>query len=144
MFSKTCEYAIKSTIYIASHAQQNACVGFKEIAEGILAPEPFIAKILQQLVKNKIINSVKGPNGGFWMDNQQINAPILIIVKLFDGEVAFEQCVLGLEKCSSANPCPMHFECLEIKKNIRNMLTNNSIKDFKNLVNSNKSFLKLV
>jgi len=36
-----------------------------DIAEEIDSPTAFTAKILQQLVKNKVIHSIKGPHGGF-------------------------------------------------------------------------------
>ena len=65
MFSKSCEYAIRATIFIASKCCENRKVGLKEIADAIDSPTAFTAKILQKLSKNKIINSTKGVNGGF-------------------------------------------------------------------------------
>ena len=70
MFSKTCEYAIRATIYIAEQSNLDRRVGIKDIAKAIDSPEPFIAKILQQLSKDQIIESVKGPSGGFSMDKK--------------------------------------------------------------------------
>ena len=53
MFSKTCEYAIRATIYIASESSDGNRCGIKEIARKIESPEPFTGKILQRLVKAK-------------------------------------------------------------------------------------------
>ena len=47
MFSKSCEYAIKAMIFVAQKSKDEVRVGVKEIANGIDAPEHFIAKILQ-------------------------------------------------------------------------------------------------
>ena len=51
MFSKTCEYAIRATIYIASESSAGKRCGIRDIARKIESPEPFTAKILQRLVK---------------------------------------------------------------------------------------------
>ena len=65
MFSKSCEYAIRATIFIATQSQSNANIGIKEIAKEIDSPIAFTAKILQVLVKNNILKSTKGVGGGF-------------------------------------------------------------------------------
>jgi Rrf2 family iron-sulfur cluster assembly transcriptional regulator len=138
MFSKTCKYAIKATIYIAQNAD-NTCVRVSEIAKSINAPEPFTAKILQALSKNKIISSVKGPNGGFCMNENQLKQPIYEVVRCIDGSDVLTACVLGLEVCSSKNPCPMHFEYEKIKLSIKKMLENNTISHFSNLIATEKA-----
>ena len=50
MFSKACEYAIRSCIYIASVSIQGKRVGLIDVAEKIQSPEAFTSKILQKLV----------------------------------------------------------------------------------------------
>ena len=65
MFSKTCEYGIRATIFIASQSYQNTRVGLKDIAKKIDSPEAFTAKILQILSRSAIIRSIKGVGGGF-------------------------------------------------------------------------------
>ena len=65
MFSKTCEYGIRATIFIASQSYQNKRVGLRDIAKKIDSPEAFTAKILQILAKTHIIHSIKGVGGGF-------------------------------------------------------------------------------
>lgn len=141
MFSKTCEYAIKACIFIAQQRDGINCIGVKEIAKGINAPEYFVAKILQELCRKKIVNSVKGPNGGFYMSEVQINKPIIDIVIIIDGDGILNNCVLGLKDCSNVNPCPMHNEYQNIKQKIRKMLENNTIQNFTSLVKSKKSVL---
>jgi DNA-binding IscR family transcriptional regulator len=59
MFSKTCEYAIKASIYIASQSLAQKRVGIKDIAQAIESPEAFTGKIMQVLSKNHIVASVK-------------------------------------------------------------------------------------
>ena len=142
MFSKSCEYAIKAMIFVAQKSKDEVRVGVKEITKGIDAPEHFIAKILQDLVKKKLLNSVKGPNGGFYMDKLNLKSSIADIVRAIDGDGFNKNCVIGLKACSEKNPCPVHFEYKEIKKNLITMLERNTIADFKEKLDSGNFFLK--
>ena len=74
MFSKTCENAIRATIYIASESSEGKRCGIRDIARKIESPEPFTAKILQRLVKADIIKSIKGNGGGFEIEKAQWEA----------------------------------------------------------------------
>ena len=142
MFSKSCEYAIKAMIFVAQKSKDEVRVGVKEITKGIDAPEHFIAKILQDLVKKKLVNSVKGPNGGFYMDSLNLKSSISDIVKAIDGDGIYKDCVIGLKLCSEKNPCPVHFEYKEIKKNLIAMLEQSTIADFNDKLDTGKYFLK--
>ena len=142
MFSKSCEYAIKAMIFIAQKSDEQTRVGVKEIAKGADTPEPFIAKILQELSKKKLVQSIKGPNGGFFMTDKNLKSSIADIVKAIDGDGIYKDCVLGLKACSEKNPCPVHFEFKEIKKNLVSMIENNTIGEFKDKLESGDFFLK--
>ena len=66
MFSKTAEYALRATIFIAQKGTIEQTLGIDEIAKAIGSPQSFTAKILQMLTKdNKIVSSARGPHGGF-------------------------------------------------------------------------------
>ena len=142
MFSKSCEYAIKAMIFVAQKSKGEMRVGINEIAEGTAAPKHFIAKIMQDLSRRKLVHSVKGPNGGFYMDKDDLKSSISDIVKAFDGDKLYLDCVLGLKECSEKNPCPVHFEFKEIKRNLIRMIENNTIGDFNEKLDTGKYFLK--
>ncbi len=68
MFSKACQYGIKATVYISSQSALGNRVSLKDIEFNINSPEAFTAKILHQMAKNDILDSLKGPTGGFVID----------------------------------------------------------------------------
>jgi len=142
MFSKSCEYAIKAMIFVAQKTKEGDRIGLKEIAKGTGAPEHFIAKIMQDLSRRKLIHSIKGPNGGFYMDKEDMKSSLASIVKAIDGDKIYIDCVLGLKTCSEKTPCPVHFEFKEIRKKIINMIENNTIGDFNKKLDLGKFFLK--
>lgn len=119
MFSKACEYAIKATIYIAQQSNQDRRVNVKEVAKSVNAPEAFTAKILQQLCRENILSSNRGKQGGFIFDlEKQKETKIFDLVTIIDGDGLFTNCGLGLHKCSSDNPCPVHDDFKLVRDNL--------------------------
>ncbi|PSL07752.1 RrF2 family transcriptional regulator [Cecembia rubra] len=141
MFSKACQYGIRSVIYIWKQSLNNNKVGAKEIAEHVDAPEPFTAKILQELVRKKVIGSMKGPTGGFYVDKAHEKFTLKDLVVAIDGPGLFEGCSLGLNQCSETNPCPLHTEVKVVRTHILHMLTAKSLKQLAEEVESGETVL---
>jgi len=122
MFSKTTEYALRAAIYIARASSENKKIGIAEIAKAIDSPRSFTAKILQLLTKDgKIISSVPGPNGGFFVTEKAKKLPMYEILYATGEDITLNKCVLGLNKCSETKPCPMHARYKFIKKELIHM-----------------------
>lgn len=141
MLSLTCKTAIKSVIYLASKFESGEKAGIKEIAEYINASEHTVGKMLQTLVKEQVINSLKGPTGGFFITIKQINQPIINIVVAIDGKDVFNQCGLGLSKCSATHPCPMHDDYKVIRDQFKVMCQHKKISDLCETVNEGMAYL---
>ncbi len=128
MFSKACEYGIRSTILILLHSLHNTRISLSYIAQEIESPEAYTAKILQTLVKSNLISSVKGPHGGFEIDPRHIDTILLHdIVRAIDGDQLMTQCCMGLPSCSDENPCPAHSKYKPVKTHLKNMLMNTTV-----------------
>ena len=142
MFSKACEYAIKATIYIAQQSSQDKRVGLKEIAKEIDSPEAFTAKILQQLSKDQVIDSLKGPSGGFSIEKKKLQILKLSqVVKSIDGDNIYKGCGLGFHECSEKKPCPVHDKFKIVRDELRNMLENTSIQELSMNLGKGLTFL---
>ena len=144
MFSKACEYAIRATIYTAVQSNGEKRVSLKDIAKAIGSPEAFTAKILQQLSRNQIIDSVKGPNGGFWVSKEKMSEIKLSqIVNAIDGDAIYKGCGLGLKACSEIHPCPVHDKFKKIRNDLRVMLENTSVCELSLSLTEGLTFLKI-
>ncbi len=141
MFSKSCEYGLQAIIYIALNASENKKVGLKEIAEQQEIPTQYLSKILQQLVKHKILDSMKGPNGGFFLKKNPEKLTLLEVVTIIDGTDLFDQCGIGLKKCTDKNPCPIHHEYKLVKAQIKKIFEEKSISQLCNDIHEGKSIL---
>lgn len=130
IFSKSCEYAMRAVFYIAMRSQEGKKVGVREIATQINSPEPFLAKILQKLSKQQLVQSSKGPTGGFYFDEAGMNQPLWNIVMAIEGAEFLTGCGMGLGDCSELNPCPLHFEFKEVKCKLTTMLQTTTVGKF--------------
>jgi Rrf2 family iron-sulfur cluster assembly transcriptional regulator len=130
MFSKSTEYALRATIYIAQKSSKELKLGIKAIAEGTDSPPSFTAKILQELTRdNKIISSVSGPNGGFYMTEEAKKLPVRSILDAMDEDGMLYRCILGLNQCSETKPCPMHIQYKHIKEQLINLFETKTIQE---------------
>ena len=141
MLSLTCKTAIKAVTYLSSKFESGEKAGIKEIAEFIEASEHTVGKMLQSLVKEDVINSAKGPNGGFYVTAKQKDQPIINIVEAIDGKEVFNQCGLGLSKCSSTHPCPIHNDYKVVRDLFEKMCREKKVSDLCEPVNNGLAYL---
>lgn len=141
MLSTTCKAAIKSVVYLASKLQTGEKASLKEIARFIGESEHTVGKLLQKLVKDKIIHSAKGPTGGFYISKKQMEQPIISIVSSIDGKEVFKQCALGLTKCSESKPCPLHNEYKVIREQFALLCAQKKVSDLQIGVRIGTAFL---
>ena len=141
MLSISCKASIKAVTYLGSNFSTGKKSGIKEVAEFINENEHTVGKLLQKLVKEKIINSTKGPNGGFYITGRQKNLKVISIVEAIDGKDVFRKCGLGLSKCSESHPCPFHNDFKPIREMFRKMCHEKKVSDLFENVNSGLAYL---
>lgn len=118
ILSKSCQYGVRALLYIATESDKSKKTELVKIAETLDIPKPYLAKIMQQLVKRGLARSTKGPNGGFYMTPKEKSKNLLNIIEAIDGLEYFSQCGLGMEQCDTDNPCPIHIEMVKIRENL--------------------------
>lgn len=141
MLSVTCKASIKAVVFLGSRLSTGERASIKEVALFINENEHTVGKLLQKLVKEEIIQSAKGPNGGFYITAQQTQQEIIRIVEAIDGEAVFKQCGLGLSTCTETRPCPLHNGYKPIRELFRSMCNDNRICDLYENVNEGLAYL---
>ncbi len=143
MFSKACEYGIRASIFIAGESLEGRRPSLNAIANEIDSPVAFTAKVLQQLVRNELIDSSKGPAGGFEISRRQMEKLSLSrIVEAVDGDSMYTGCGLGLKACSDKHPCPAHFKFVKIRENLKVMLETTTVYELALGLNNGIAFLR--
>lgn len=129
MLSNTSKYAIRSVIYLELYASAEQKIGLKEISVELDIPAPFLGKILQILTRHQILDSTKGPHGGFSLKKAAIDIPLMEIVDVIDGADAFNQCLIRTSSCSEESPCSLHDKVAPYRKGLRSTLMTETIAD---------------
>ena len=131
MLSNSCRYGIRAVVYLASRNGIKNTIGIKEISGDLGLPTPFLAKILQQLARHKILGSTKGPNGGFSLLKKPESITIIELIKIIDGEALFKNCIIHDGTCSevkrSKKLCPVHKEYSEIRNDLIELFKNKTV-----------------
>lgn len=138
VFKKETEYALRALVYIQSQNLQDRRPGIAEIASEIETPQSFTAKILQRLVKQGFIESVKGINGGFFFNRDKEDLTLKKLIVSIEGESLFNGCGFGLKHCDENNPCPLHENYAPIRDGIEKLVTEQTIQSLAIKYGSNK------
>jgi Rrf2 family iron-sulfur cluster assembly transcriptional regulator len=133
MLSNSCRYAIRAVIYLANQPGSSGKTGIKKISSDLDLPTPFLAKILQQLAKQKILSSSKGPHGGFSMLKDPRKVKLIDIVNTIDGQDVFTNCVMHNGSCpgkdSDQRNCPLHDDYEKPRAELIKLFSNKTIHD---------------
>jgi Rrf2 family transcriptional regulator, iron-sulfur cluster assembly transcription factor len=143
MLSNSCRYAIRSVIYLARQPKETGKIGIIKISADLDLPTPFLAKILQQLTRQKILSSSKGPHGGFALLKDPRSITILDIVKSIDGDEIFTYCVMHNGTCNSVQqsklPCPLHEDYSKVRAELVDVFSAKTIYDIVERANNNEN-----
>ena len=143
MLSNTCKYAIRAVLYLAINEKESTKIGIKKISEDLEMPTPFLGKILQVLSKNKLLNSTKGPHGGFSLGKDAHDISLLNIVEIIDGH----DCVIGVRICEDDEEkkklCPFHEELDPLRDKMYAQFKNLTIGQFRDGARNVDAILQL-
>jgi Rrf2 family iron-sulfur cluster assembly transcriptional regulator len=133
MLSNSCKYGIRAVVYIASRQQGKTKTGIKQISKDLGLPTPFLAKILQQLARQKILDSSKGPHGGFSLLKEPEKITLLDIVRTIDGDDIFTNCIIHNETCKclddNKNTCVLHDDYTALRRELVDLFSTRTISD---------------
>ncbi len=108
--SKKTEYALMAAKYMAGKNSANLSTA-REIAENFSIPHQLVAKVLQNLAKNRIANSSKGMNGGFSLVKNPAEINLIDIIKAVEPDYQITNC---MKENGSSDDCS-HFDCCQIR-----------------------------
>jgi Rrf2 family nitric oxide-sensitive transcriptional repressor len=106
MLTKTAEYALRTVAWLASEPERAESADV--LAERTKVPRRYLHKVLQDLVKAKLVRSRSGPGGGYALARSADEITILDVVNAVAPLERIRHCPLGLPSHTSL--CPLHKE----------------------------------
>jgi Rrf2 family protein len=128
ILSNPCKYALQALVHLARRVEEGP-VPLREVAEEEGIPNSFLAKVMQQLARMKMLRSSKGPGGGFTFRRPPGEITVRDVIEAVDGLDAMESCVMCTEPCDEKNPCPMHDGWANVQDRINLLIENTSLAD---------------
>lgn len=101
----------------------------KDLSRQLDLPGPYLAKILQALSAAKILESMRGPNGGFRLQRPAHRISLQDVVHCMEGGEPLDGCLLGGDHCGSGGHCPLHPGWEQIQGMLRDLLVGTTIRD---------------
>jgi Rrf2 family transcriptional regulator, iron-sulfur cluster assembly transcription factor len=128
MFSRSAGYAIQALTYLAAQPS-GKLTGAREIAAEAEIPMPFLWKILRNLSQKKLVRSFKGVRGGYELARAAEKISVSEVLAASPDARHADVCVLGLEQCNDAAPCPLHHSWKGVKTQINELLRETTLAD---------------
>ncbi|CAN5626797.1 Rrf2 family transcriptional regulator [soil metagenome] len=128
IFSNTTEYAIRGLSELACRCNGGSML-LDQLVAGTTLPRDFMAKVFQKLVRARILRSAKGRGGGFALARPMHEITLMHIVEAIEGPAKLDGCVVGLEKCTDATPCPQHDLYKPIRQRLKDYLSTTTLAD---------------
>jgi Rrf2 family iron-sulfur cluster assembly transcriptional regulator len=138
IFSNPSEYAVRALSELVLMSQDNPAapgsrrasyIMLDKLTEQANLPREFLAKIFRQLVEGGILNSAKGPGGGFALAKPAHEVSLLNVIEAIDGGHQIDGCVVGLARCNDHMPCPQHDLFKPIRQRLRAYLSTTTLAD---------------
>ena len=102
ILTKRVNYGVKGLLNLARNNNQSF---LKKISQEEEIPESYLAKIFQVFVQRGILDSKKGPNGGFYLAMELKDISIGKIVGCLEGEPNLDRCPINSTSCENRDQC---------------------------------------
>jgi Rrf2 family protein len=93
MISQTSEYVLRALVHLASRGNSEPVLA-REIAEKAEIPRNYLSKLLYELRRAGLVESVRGKSGGYTLAVDPGSVRIADILDRFDGPGDYEKCFL--------------------------------------------------
>lgn len=117
LLSKSCQYALRASIYLARQPE-GQFVATRGMCSSLDISFHYLIKIMQKLNKHDLIHSERGTRGGIRLARPAEQIFIKEILYIIEGHDFFSRCVLGFPDCGDPDKCALHNEWVIVKQEI--------------------------
>lgn len=116
-------------------AEQDRLVSAKEAATLMAVSEAHLAKVLQRLARADLVNSVRGPKGGFSLARASELITLLEVYEAIEGPVEVRDCLFGTRLCDGRH-CIFGHMLKSVDAQVREYLAGTKLADVVDTVQS--------
>jgi Rrf2 family protein len=119
------DYAVRALCCMATEPGQRMAVG--DLCGETGVPQAYLRRILQNLAKAGILNSVRGKGGGFELAKPADQIMLTDIIDIFQSGMALTNCIFQKRVCSNESSCKLRRKVLDIEIYVKKELGSTSI-----------------
>jgi len=120
LVTKNSDYAIRALVVLAQN--KGNFVSAREIAQQQGIPYQFLRRILQQLIRNKLVVSREGGRGGFKLKAKPKDVSIVEVMKIFQGKIQLSECMFRKKICANRSSCILRKEVRRVEDIVKREL----------------------
>ena len=124
--SKKSDYALMAVKHLATRADGGAASA-REISEAYAIPLELLAKVLQRLVRARLLVSVQGTRGGYRLGKPAAQISVADVIQAVDGPVTVTACSPDDHACGQYTTCSIRDPLWKIKNRILESLNTVSV-----------------
>jgi len=125
MLSQTGIYALQALLHLAERDER---VSASQVAEDLGIPANYLAKVLQRLGQEGIVDATRGRGGGYRLAVAADELWVADIIAPFQELAEPVRCLMG-GVCDPEDPCPAHRHRVEWNAAIQDLLRTTSLAD---------------
>ena len=118
--SREADYAVRLVVHMATSTGQ----GFRarELAVEENVPESFLFKILQLLIKHRLVRSFRGVRGGYQLTADPAKLTLFRLLEMVEGPIGLNVCVMTGMGCPLHTGCAVHDVWVVAQAHLRQVL----------------------
>jgi Rrf2 family protein len=134
--TRASSYALHAVAQVAAHAGARQALTSHQLAAARGIPERFLLKVLKPLVSARLLQALKGPNGGYRLARPAAEISLLDIIEAVDGPIRGQ----AVPVCSQGQNLDQRLEeiCDRTAAAMRRHLQKVHLLDFVTIRNSNR------
>ena len=105
--TRAADYALRAAIHLAAQPPGSR-ISRGLLASAVDAPQEVLGKVLQELVKARLVVSHRGAAGGFRLARDGASITVLDIVEAIDGTISLNECLVDGQPCPRSSWCAGH------------------------------------
>lgn len=121
--SKKSDYALIAMKHLAMRPESGSSSSAREISESYDIPLELLAKVLQRLVRVRLLLSVQGTRGGYRLGRSAASISVADVIQAVDGPVTVTACSPDDHTCDQFTKCSIRDPLWKIKGLILDALT---------------------
>ncbi len=125
--SRTAEHAVRAILHLAVNGP--GPVKAADIARELGAPANYMSKTLHSLAGAGIVDSRRGPTGGFRLAADPEALTLAEIIEVVDDPAPKDACLVSSARCSERTPCHLHARWKTVSNQVWSPLRRTTIAD---------------